>query len=185
MTDFDALKERALKDPEIKAEYDRLGPIYQFVGASKDDLRRCDGADHLKTEEEMAAFLEAVMVEAGDDLAFKSWAFDVVARAFKRLGPQPGRPENWDGLIDLIKAGGVPADFLSPIERVQGNIPKPVLREPTVQINAKVPADFRERFMTALAEETAGNRAVRSIGDFLMVIFEEWKNRQGDMPNPP
>jgi hypothetical protein len=56
--------------------------------------------------------------------------------------------------------------------------PKAVLREPTVQINAKVPADFRDRFMTALAEETARNRAVRSIGDFLMVLFEDWEARR-------
>ncbi len=110
----------------------------------------------------------------------KNWALDIIARVYRR-----GRPKNWDGLIDAIKVGDVPADFLSPSERDQGEIPMPVLREPTVQINAKVPADFRVRFMAALAEETAGNRAVRSIGDFLMVIFEEWKNRQGNMPNPP
>ncbi|HQT65530.1 MAG TPA: hypothetical protein PLO16_13575 [Acidocella sp.] len=52
------------------------------------------------------------------------------------------------------------------------------MREPTVQINAKVPADFCDRFMAALAEETARNRAVRSIGDFLLVIFEEWEARR-------
>jgi hypothetical protein len=38
---------------------------------------------------------------------------DVVARARKRLD----RPESWDGLIDAIKAGGVPDDFLGPSER--------------------------------------------------------------------
>ncbi len=44
---------------------------------------------------------------------------NVVARARKRLS----RPKSWNGLIDAINAGGVPADFLSPSERDQGDIP--------------------------------------------------------------
>lgn len=118
MTRVSVLLEEWLKNPEFKAEYDRLGPIYEFVGASKDDLRRYDSADYLKTEEEMAAFLGAALVEAGNDLAFKGWALDVVARAYRRLG----RPENFDGLVEAIKAGGVPADFLSPAERNGGEL---------------------------------------------------------------
>lgn len=119
MTDFDELKDRALKNPKIKTEYDRLDPIYKFVGASKDDLRRYDSADHLKTEAEMAAYINAAMVLGGDDRAFLVWALDVVDRAYRRLGQQLGRPQRFDGLIAHIKAGGVPADFLSPAERTQ------------------------------------------------------------------
>ena len=31
MTDFEVLKARMLQDPAFKAEYDRLGPIYELV----------------------------------------------------------------------------------------------------------------------------------------------------------
>jgi|HubBroStandDraft_1064217.scaffolds.fasta_scaffold354879_1 DNA-binding XRE family transcriptional regulator len=31
MTDIDVLMARALRDPEVKAKYDRLGPIYVLV----------------------------------------------------------------------------------------------------------------------------------------------------------
>lgn len=45
---------------------------------------------------------------------------------FIRKDPQTGdvilsrRPESWDGLLQAIKAGGVPDDFLAPDERPQG-----------------------------------------------------------------
>ena len=42
---------------------------------------RYDSADYLKTEEDIAAYLEAVMDEAGDDLAYIARALGVVARA--------------------------------------------------------------------------------------------------------
>jgi hypothetical protein len=70
-------------------------------------------ADDLKTEQDIAAFLEAAAEEGGNDPAFMARGLDVVARARKRLG----RPEDWNGLFDAIKAGGVPSDFLSPGER--------------------------------------------------------------------
>ncbi|TXG77419.1 XRE family transcriptional regulator [Candidatus Dojkabacteria bacterium] len=40
-----------------------------------------DSADYLTTEEEIAAYMEAVLDEAGDDPAFIAHAQDVVARA--------------------------------------------------------------------------------------------------------
>src|SRR3546814_14707464 len=33
MTSFEKLRERMLADQEVRAEYDRLGPIYEVVGA--------------------------------------------------------------------------------------------------------------------------------------------------------
>lgn len=33
MTGLAKLRERLLADPEVKAEYDRLGPVYELVGA--------------------------------------------------------------------------------------------------------------------------------------------------------
>lgn len=44
-------------------------------------LRRWDSTEHLKTEEDMALYLEACFEEAGDDAAFIAKALGNIARA--------------------------------------------------------------------------------------------------------
>jgi len=44
-------------------------------------LRKWDSAEHLKTEEDMALYLEACFEEAGDDAAFIAKALGNIARA--------------------------------------------------------------------------------------------------------
>ncbi len=44
-------------------------------------LHKWDSAEHLKTEEDMAQYLEACMEEAGDDAAFIAKALGNIARA--------------------------------------------------------------------------------------------------------
>jgi probable addiction module antidote protein len=44
-------------------------------------LRKWDSAQHLKTEEDMAQYLEACLQEAGDDAAFIAKALGNIARA--------------------------------------------------------------------------------------------------------
>jgi probable addiction module antidote protein len=44
-------------------------------------LRKWDSAEHLKTDEDMAAYLEACFQEAGDDGAFIAKALGNIARA--------------------------------------------------------------------------------------------------------
>lgn len=44
-------------------------------------LRKWDVVEHLKTEEDMAAYLEAAIEEAGDDAAFIAKALGDIARA--------------------------------------------------------------------------------------------------------
>ncbi len=44
-------------------------------------LSRWDSAAHLKTDEDMAAYLDACLAEAGDDAAFIAHALGVIARA--------------------------------------------------------------------------------------------------------
>ena len=44
-------------------------------------LRRWDSAEHLKTPEDMALYLEACLQEAGDDAAFVAKAIGNIARA--------------------------------------------------------------------------------------------------------
>lgn len=44
-------------------------------------LRKWDSAEHLKTEEDMVAYLDACMEEAGDDAAFIAAALGDIARA--------------------------------------------------------------------------------------------------------
>jgi probable addiction module antidote protein len=45
------------------------------------ETTRWDSAEYLKTEEDMAAYLEACFEEAGDDPAFIAKALGVIARA--------------------------------------------------------------------------------------------------------
>lgn len=45
------------------------------------NLSRWDSAEHLKTDEDMVAYLDACLAEAGDDAAFIAHALGVVARA--------------------------------------------------------------------------------------------------------
>ena len=49
------------------------------MGAIK--LLKWDSAEHLKTDEDMAAYLEACLAEAGDDAAFIAKAVGTIARA--------------------------------------------------------------------------------------------------------
>ena len=44
-------------------------------------LRKWDSADYLKTDEDMAMYLEACLEEAGDDAAFIAKALGTIARA--------------------------------------------------------------------------------------------------------
>jgi probable addiction module antidote protein len=44
-------------------------------------LRKWDSAEHLKTDEDMAAYLKACLEEAGDDAAFIAKALGNIARA--------------------------------------------------------------------------------------------------------
>ena len=44
-------------------------------------LSKWDSAEHLKTDEDMAAYLEACLEEAGDDAAFIAKALGNIARA--------------------------------------------------------------------------------------------------------
>ena len=48
---------------------------------SKIKLRKWNSAEHLKTDEDMAAYLEACLAEAGDDPAFISKALGTIAKA--------------------------------------------------------------------------------------------------------
>jgi probable addiction module antidote protein len=44
-------------------------------------LKKWDSAEHLKTEEDMALYLEACLLEAGEDAAFIAKALGTIARA--------------------------------------------------------------------------------------------------------
>jgi probable addiction module antidote protein len=48
---------------------------------SKTKLRKWNSAEHLKTDEDMAAYLEACFAEASDDSAFISKALETITKA--------------------------------------------------------------------------------------------------------
>ena len=52
---------------------------------SNETFSRYDTADYLKTEDDIAAYLDAVMEEGGDDTAYVARALGVVARACARI----------------------------------------------------------------------------------------------------
>lgn len=81
MTDFDLLKARMLRDPAVKAEYDRLGPIYSLVfelvearhragltqaqlaermGTTQSAIARLENARHMPSLGMAARYAEAV-----------------------------------------------------------------------------------------------------------------------------
>jgi probable addiction module antidote protein len=48
---------------------------------AKIKLKKWDSAEHLETKEDVALYLEACLVEAGDDAAFVAKALGTIARA--------------------------------------------------------------------------------------------------------
>lgn len=96
MTSLGKLKERFLTDPEVKAEYDRLGPIFAVVGemieARQDaGLTQADVASRMGTSQSVVARLES---------ARHMPTFDLIARYAEAVGRRldlrllPGRAGN-------------------------------------------------------------------------------------------
>jgi probable addiction module antidote protein len=75
----------------------------------KEKFSRYDSADYLKSEEDMAAYLEASMEEAGDDPAFIAAALGTIARAhgMMRLAKKTGLTR--EGLYKALSADGNPS----------------------------------------------------------------------------
>ncbi|MEO6065139.1 MAG: addiction module antidote protein [Lysobacterales bacterium] len=70
---------------------------------------RYDSADYLKTEDDIAAYLEAVMDEAGDDPAYIAHALGAVARArnMSQLARDTGMSR--EGLYKALSGEGNPS----------------------------------------------------------------------------
>ncbi len=63
MTSLARLKERLLADPEVRAEYERLGPVYELVGAMVEarheaGLTQKELAERMGTTQSVVARLE-------------------------------------------------------------------------------------------------------------------------------
>ena len=71
-------------------------------------LRTWDTAEHLKTEEDMAQYLEACLQEAGDDAAFIAKALGNIARAkgMSRLSRDTGMSQ--ESLYNALSGEGNP-----------------------------------------------------------------------------
>lgn len=76
---------------------------------TKEKFSRYDTADYLKSEEDMVAYLEASMEEAGDDPAFVAVALGNIARAYGmvRLAKDTGLTR--EGLYKALSADGNPS----------------------------------------------------------------------------
>ncbi|WP_370309549.1 addiction module antidote protein [Sinimarinibacterium flocculans] len=75
----------------------------------KETFSRYDSADYLKTEEDIAAYLDAVMEEGGDDPAFIAHALGVIARArnMSQLARDTGLTR--EGLYKALSGEGNPS----------------------------------------------------------------------------
>jgi probable addiction module antidote protein len=76
---------------------------------SKKVISRYDSADYLKTDEDVAAYLEAVMEDGGDDPTYVSHALGVVARArnLSQLSRDVGMSRQ--GLLKALSSDGNPS----------------------------------------------------------------------------
>jgi hypothetical protein len=55
-------------------------------------------------------------------------------------------------------------------------------RRINIQLNLKVPVEFRDRFHSAFLADSAQDRSIRSAGEFFIKVFEAWeagKKRRG------
>jgi ribosome-binding protein aMBF1 (putative translation factor) len=82
MTDLASLRNKLLSDPEVKAEYDRLGPIYSVVGEliearQSAGLTQAEVAQRMGTTQSVVARLES---------ARHMPTFDMVARYAAAIG---------------------------------------------------------------------------------------------------
>jgi ribosome-binding protein aMBF1 (putative translation factor) len=79
---LEKLRDRLLADPEVKAEYDRLGPVYEVVGALIDarheaGLTQAQVAERMGTKQSVVARLEN---------AHRMPSLDMVARYAAAVG---------------------------------------------------------------------------------------------------
>lgn len=77
--------------------------------ARKEQFTRWDAVDHLKTEEDIAAYLEAAMEEAGDDAAYIAAVLGDIAKArgIMALAEKTGMTRA--GLYKALSEGGNPS----------------------------------------------------------------------------
>jgi probable addiction module antidote protein len=80
---LEAIKHAESRSPKtlISSKRKILRAILKGEHMSKLKLRKWDSAEHLKTEEDMALYLEACFQEAGDDALFIAKALGNIARA--------------------------------------------------------------------------------------------------------
>ena len=73
---------------------------------NSEKFSRYNSADYLKTDEDIAGFLEAAIEEGGDDPAFMAHARSVIARARARnRAPGTQTDEATDELLALLDKG--------------------------------------------------------------------------------
>jgi probable addiction module antidote protein len=114
---------------------------------------RYDSADYLKTEEDIAAYLEAVMEDGGDDPAYVARALGVVARArnMTALAREVGMSRV--GLNKALSGDGQPyavhgdegrqgarAESLDPARRVSRHSPAGCVGGETMKMQYRLPS---------------------------------------------
>lgn len=79
------------------------------MARKKEQFSRYDAADYIRTEEDIAAYLEAAMEEAGDDGAFLAQALGDIARARGMMQLAKDTGLSREGLYKALSATGNPS----------------------------------------------------------------------------
>lgn len=79
------------------------------MARKKETFSRYDVADYLKSEEDMAAYLDACMEEAGDDAAYIAAALGDIARARGMVQLAKDTGISREGLYKALSADGNPS----------------------------------------------------------------------------
>lgn len=79
------------------------------MARKKEKFSRYDAADYIKTEEDIAAYLEAAIEEAGDDAAFLAQALGDIARARGMIQLAKDTGLTREGLYKALSATGNPS----------------------------------------------------------------------------
>ena len=72
-------------------------------------LRKWDSAEHLKTDEDIARYLEACLAEAGDDAAFIAKALGAITRAKGMTQPAKDTGLGRESLYKALSGEGNPS----------------------------------------------------------------------------
>lgn len=126
------------------------------MGRKKKTFSRYDVADYLKSEEDMAAYLEACMEEAGDDPAYIAAALGDIARARGMMQLARDTGISREGLYKALSPEGNPS--LGTVLKVVKALGLKLTTKATGHGESPSPVRARSRASSSSAARSAASR---------------------------